>query len=321
MIWTLLLLGAGLALLWKGADLLSDGAVGLAERMGVSKLVVGLTVVAMGTSAPEVAAGIVAALAGQGDIVLGNVFGANIANLAWIAGMVALIRPLQIRATTLRRQIPAMLVVVLLLWPVLADRRLSRIDGVILLAVLVGLLLHTIHQARGDVAPSTFDELRTVAHPARTVNRDVFLMILGLGGLTVGARLAVYSAESIGARLGLSDAVIGSTILAIGTTLPELMTCVVAAVKGHHDISVGNLVGSVVFNALLVTGAAALTRPLTVSSRLAAGLDYWIMVGVCVIFAFLVLLGKRTIRRTYGAFLVAVYACYLIYLLRTPGAA
>lgn len=319
MIWTLLLLLGGLVLLWKGADLLSDGAAGLAQRMGVSQLVIGLTVVATGTSTPEAAAGIVAALDGKGDIVLGNVFGASIADLAMIGGLVALIRPLRVQSATLRREIPAMLVVVALLWLVLQNQSLSRVDGAVLIAIFAILLTLTIRSARTSVGEPIKD-LHIVVEPARTTARNVLFLVLGVIALAVGARLAVHSAESIGRRIGLNDAVIGSTILAIGTTLPELMTCMVAAVKGHHDISIGNLVGSVIFNCLFVMGIAALARPLTVSPRFAGGADYWILIGVGVGFTAAIILGKRTIRRLSGSILLLTYAGYLAYLLRFTAA-
>jgi cation:H+ antiporter len=319
MIWALLLLFVGLALLWKGADLLSDGAVGLAERMGVSQLIIGLTVVAMGTSAPEIAAGIVASLEGKGDIILGNVYGANIANLSLIGGLVALIRPLQVQATTLKREIPAMLVALLLLWPALRDASLARSDAAMLIILFVLLLTYTFRAVRRSARRERIQELNEVVEPARTLGRDLVLIVLGMAGLAVGARLAVHSAVAIGRWIGMSDAVIGSTILAIGTTLPELMTCTVAAVKGHHDISIGNLVGSVVFNTLVVTGVAALVRPVVVSDRLAAGLDYWIMVAVAVAFTGSAFLGRRTIGRLGGVLLLGAYAGYILYLLASTG--
>ena len=319
MVWALLILLGGLVLLWKGADLLSDGAVGLAERMGISQLVIGLTIVAMGTSAPEAAAGIIAALDGRGNIIVGNVYGANIADLALIGGLVALIRPVQVRATTLRREIPAMLAVALLLWLAVHDLILSRIDGVFLIAVFVTLLVYTIRTARRLGVKKAIEELHVVVEPARSVSRDVLFLAVGVAILAVGARMAVHSAEGIGRRIGLSDAVIGSTILAIGTTLPELMTCTVAAVKGHHDISVGNLVGSVIVNSLLVVGAAAMVRPLTINARLAGGTDYWIVVGVILTFAVIVRTGKRTIGRLGGAILLGIYVAYLLYLLNSTG--
>jgi cation:H+ antiporter len=315
MIWMLLLLLGGLALLWKGADLLSDGAAGLAQRMGISQLVIGLTIVATGTSMPEAAAGIVAALDGRGDIIVGNVFGANIADLALIGGLVALVRPLRVQSATLRREIPAMLVVIAFLWLVLRNLSLSRIDGAVLIGMFAILLALTIRTARTS-SGEPIKDLATVIEPARTTARNIAFLILGFLALATGAQLAVHSAEGIGRRIGLSDAVIGSTILAIGTTLPELMTCMVAAVKGRHDISIGNLVGSVVFNSLFVLGIGALARPLTISPRFAGGPDYWILLAVASGFTAAVVLGKRTIHRLSGSGLLLAYAGYLAYLLR-----
>jgi cation:H+ antiporter len=313
MAWAILLLTGGLLLLWKGADLLVNGAVGIAERLGVSQLVVGLTVVAMGTSAPEAAASIASVLEGRGDIAIGNVFGSNIANLALVGGVVALINPLRVQAQTLRREIPTMLIVALLLWPLLRNLTLSRPEGVLLLLVFLALVVYTVHAARAGATPTTVGDVPVVGARV-SMKRHIVFVVIGLVGLTLGARLAVTGAVTIGTRIGLSDAVIGSTIMAIGTSLPELVTCVLAALKGHHDISVGNLVGSNIFNTLLVSGAAAVVRPFTVGRRFAGGVDFWIMIGVSVAFALTAIVGKRVIGRVGGLVLLAIYVGYLIYL-------
>jgi len=315
------LLVAGLLILWKGADLLVSGAVGLAQQLGVSSLVVGLTVVAMGTSAPEVAASIAGVLqeAGGGDLAVGNVFGSNIANLALVGGLVALIRPLEVRKKTLFREIPVMLAVGLLLWPFLHNSYLTRPEALALLAVFTGLILYMVHAAKRE-ARQTLNEAKT-ANP-NTKNethhtfKNVLFVVIGLVGLALGADMAVDGAVVIGKRIGLSKDVIALTIIAFGTSLPELVTCVVAAVKGHHDISVGNLVGSNIFNTLLVTGAAGVVRPFQMESqRLAGGLDYWIMIAVSAGFAAAVLIGRRVIGRVCGIGLVCAYVGYVAYLL------
>ncbi len=316
-----ILLIAGLILLWKGADLLVTGAVGLAQQLGVSSLVVGLTVVAMGTSAPEVAASIACVLreAGGGDSALGNVFGSNIANLALVGGLVALIRPLEVKRKTLFREIPVMLAVALLLWPFLRNSYLARPEGAILLVVFAILILITVHIAKRE-ATQTLNEAKNANDDAKreiphTV-RNVLFVIIGLVGLALGAKMAVTGAEVIGKRIGLSDAVIGLTIIALGTSLPELVTCVIAAVKGHHDISVGNLVGSNIFNTLLVTGAAGIVKPFQIESqRLAAGTDYWIMIAVSAFFTAFIVISRRVIGRMCGIVLVCVYVGYVVYLL------
>ncbi len=319
MFWALLVLAIGLVLLWKGADLLVGGAVGLAERMGVSQLVMGLTIVAMGTSAPEVAASIAAAVSGKGDIAIGNVYGSNIANLALVGGLVALLRPLQVPAGTLRREIPAMLGVALLLWLPLHDLTTSRVDALLLLLVFAVLVVYTVRTARATRTNRPAEPSHVAAKPVRTLGRDILSMAFGLAALAGGARMAVYGAVAIGTRIGLSDAVIGSTIMAVGTSLPELVTCVVAAVKGHHDISVGNLVGSNIFNTLLVVGAAGIIHPFTIGARFAGGPDYWIMIAVSAGFGMAAVLGRRTIGRIGGTVLLAAYAGYMVFLLSGTG--
>ncbi|HPC95957.1 MAG TPA: calcium/sodium antiporter [Sedimentisphaerales bacterium] len=314
MAWAIVFLTVGLLLLWKGADLLVNGAVGIAQRLGVSQLVVGLTVVAMGTSAPEVAASIASALGGRGDIAIGNVYGSNIANLALVAGLVSLINPLRIQAQTLRREIPTLLIVSLVLWPILRDRSLSRPEGLLLFVLFIGLLVYTVRAARRGALLIGAGEVPVVAVPSG-VGNHVVLIGVGLAGLSVGARLAVGGAVKIGTFIGLSDAVIGSTIMAVGTSLPELVTCILAALRDHHDISVGNLVGSNIFNTLLVSGAAALVRPFAVDHRFAGGIDFWVMIGVGVAFAISAIVGRRVIGRAGGVLLLSIYGAYLAYLL------
>jgi cation:H+ antiporter len=317
----MLFLAGGLVLLWKGADLLVGGAVGLAERLAVSQLVVGLTVVAMGTSAPEAAASIAAVVSGRGDIAIGNVYGSNIANLALVGGLVSLIRPLQVQARTLRREVPAMLGVALLLWPLLRNLHVSRLDGICLLALFACMVTYTIWTARSGAESASVAPLPSTVRHARTATRDAGLILVGLIGLGVGAKLAVIGAADIGAAIGLSDAVIGSTIMAVGTSLPELVTCVIAAVRGHHDISVGNLVGSNIFNTLLVTGVAATVTPFGVGPQFAGGTHFWIMIGVSVGFAVALIAGRRSTNRPSGAVLLGVYVAYLVYLLMSMPAA
>jgi len=334
----IVILVGGLAILWKCAELLVAGAVGLAWRLGVSSLAVGLTVVAMGTSAPELAASIAGVLreTGGGNIAVGNVFGSNIANLALVGGLVALIRPLMVKRQTLRREIPVMILMALLLWPFLHNSYLTRPESILLIVVFAVLILLTIHLARKEAeqnkkaeakrlaAENTSDtEVITSASGDRIKGGDgiknLLFIVIGLAGLAIGAKMAVEGAVFIGQKVGLSESVIGLTIIAFGTSLPELVTCVVAAIKGHHDISVGNLVGSNIFNTLLVVGGAGVVRPFEVGSRFAGGTDYWIMIIVSVAFTLAVLIGKRTIGRISGTLLVCGYVGYLVYLFEYSG--
>jgi len=317
--WAILFLIGGLAMLWKSADLLVAGAVSLAERLGISPLIVGLTVVAMGTSAPEVAASIAAVLreTGGGDIAIGNVFGSNIANLALVGGLIALIRPLRVRKYTLFNILPVMIAVALLLWPLLNNNILSRLEALILLVIFLVLIAFTIRKARKEAEQAKLISENIEKAPKYsigTMQKSLLFIVIGLVGLALGAKITVAGAVFIGEQLGMSDRVIGLTIIAFGTSLPELITCVVATIKAQSDISVGNLVGSNIFNTLLVTGGAGLVRPYEVSSSFAGGVDYWIMIAVSVAFAFAIIIGRRVIGRISGVVLLCSYFTYIIYL-------
>ena len=317
-----ILLIGGLVILWKSAELLVAGAVGLARKLGVSSLVIGLTVVAMGTSAPELAASIAGVLqqAGGGDLAVGNVYGSNIANLALIGGLVALIRPLKVQKKTMFREIPVMLASALLLWPLMRNSYLDRPEAAVLLFVFLVLIILTVYVARRESkmprqqSESDQQDAKKQTHSA---GKNLLFVLIGLIGLALGAKMAVVGAEFVGTEIGLSKEVIALTIIAFGTSLPELVTCVVAAINGHHDISVGNLVGSNIFNTLLVTGTAGVVRPFEVVPSLAGGIDYWIMVTVSAAFALLIIISKRVLGRLSGLLLVCIYIGYIIYLLLT----
>jgi len=318
----LILLIGGLVLLGNCADVLVSGAVGLAERLGVRPLVIGLTVIAMGTSAPELAASITAVVRGSADVAVGDVYGSNIANLALVGGLVALIRPLRVRLATMRREIPLMLAAALLLWPVVSDLCLTLPEGVVLLVLFAGLMAVIVHGARRQARsePQVVPGIRYEglgsedSFTGQSLKLAVFKVVLGLGGLVLGADMAIRGAVFVGGFLGLSKAVIGLTIVAVGTSLPELATCLVAASRGHHDISVGNLVGSNIFNTLLVVGTAGIFGPFELSGRL-AGADYWIMVLVSLGFALAILAGRLVLKRVWAVFLLLGYAGYMVYLL------
>ncbi len=327
MFWAVILLPVGLLILLKGAGWLVDGAVCLAERFGISPLIIGLTVVAMGTSAPEAAAGIAAAVQNEGDIVIGNVYGSNIANLALIGGLCAIIRPITIRLSVLRREMPIMLVVGLLLWPILANSTLSRGEGIGLLVLFAGLMTYMVFAGlrESKAEPAAVDEFSEHIHDGvsksqRSLYASLILVLLGLVGLAFGAKLTLLGAVFIGEQAGLSRGVIGLSIVAVGTSLPELMTCVVATLKGHDDISIGNLVGSNIFNTLLVVGSAGAIRSFGIGPRL-IGTDYWIMIGVSAAFLLMAMISKR-IGRLFGVILLVGYVVYMVYVLAfTPGVA
>lgn len=312
----LVLLTVGLVILIKGADWLVVGAVALAERLGMSPLVIGLTIVAMGTSAPEVAASIAASLADSGDIAVGNVYGSNIANLALVGGICALIRPIGIHSAALWRDIPLMIFSGLLLKLLMLNNFLGRPSAFILILVFLGIMFFMIRTGRKkpELAVDFIDEkeLEEITSHRRSLGGAVFYVLLGLACLALGANFTVASASRIGLRIGLSEAVVGMTIVAVGTSLPELITCLIASVKKQDDLSIGNLVGSNIFNTLLVLGAAGFTRPLAISPQLAVR-DYWIMMAISILFAMFAI-SRRQINRIAGAALFLVYISYIAFL-------
>ncbi len=315
----LVLLPAGFYILIKGADVLVDGAVAISTRFGVSPLIVGLTVVAMGTSAPEVATSMTAALEGSGDTAIGNVFGSNIANLALVGGFCAMLSPINIKLTMLKRELPIMLIVTLLLWPVFYNLELERVECIMLLLAFACVMLMMVYFGLRD-SRNNPQEVKLIKEEVqasttaklKTIPRSLLYILLGLIGLTIGAKFTVASSKLIGFKIGLSEAVIGSTFLAIGTSLPELVTGIIAAKKGHDDLAMGNIVGSNIFNTLLVIGAAGTVKPFAVSARF-SGTDYWIMIAVTVTFLAMAVIYKK-IGRKSGVLLLCMYAAYMIYL-------
>ncbi len=317
--WAIILLTVGLAILIKGADWLVDGAVAIAQHFGMSPLIIGLTIVAMGTSAPEVAASVGFALSNAADAAVGNVYGSNVANLALVGGLCALIRPITVTKAALVRDIPIMLVVSGLIYGIFYDLGVTRLEGLAMLVLFGGLISYMIHSERIQAlknklivkeAQAIIEQV--VPHPPKTLWVSSLLILIGLICLSVGAKLTVKGATVLGQYAGLSDAVIGSTIIAVGTSLPELITCLVASFRGHDDLSIGNLVGSNIFNMLLVIGAAGVVRPLSISARM-AGIDYGLMLGIAILFSTVAFIFKK-VNRPAGILLLLSYACYLSYL-------
>ena len=310
---------AGLAVLVKGADWLVNGAVALAERLGISQLVIGMTIVAIGTSAPEVATSITAAVQNLGDTAIGNVYGSNIANLALVGGLCAIIRPINIKISILRRELPVMLIVALLLWPVMRNLHLSRIESSLLLGLFIALISMAVYMSRRQMKTNPAEvadiepQIRSKAHRGKSLFGNIFFVLLGLAALAFGAHLVLEGAVFIGQKAGLSETVIGLSIIALCTSLPELITCIVAISKGHNDISIGNLIGSNVFNTLLVVGAAGLIRPFSINARL-IGADYWVMIAVSFAFVMMAIFSKA-IGRVCGVILVSSYVAYMVYVL------
>lgn len=321
LIWATILLATGLFILVKGADWLVDGAVAIARHLGLSTLIIGLTIVAMGTSAPEVAASVTAALSDSGDIAVGNVYGSNIANLALVGGICALIRPISVSRSILIRDLPILLACTLLLRLLIGDSIFSRPESLVLLALFSGVIVLMVKsEKRREMKES--DVLReaqeVISHAAALKPaKAALLVVIGLICLAAGAKLAVNNAVILGQAAGISNAVIGLTIIAVGTSLPELITCLIASFKGHDDLSVGNLVGSNIFNAMFVLGVTGAVRPFAVSPRL-VGLDFWLVMLISAVFAGFAYLSPK-IGRFAGLVLTGIYAAYMVYLFTVTG--
>lgn len=305
-------LSLGIILLFVGAEGLIRGSSNLAIKIGITPLVVGLTVVAFGTSAPELVVSLSAALKGNSTISLGNVIGSNIANIALILGVAALIRPLDVHAKVIIREIPIMIGISVLLFFLLLDGKIDFFDGLIFIALLILYNVFSVLLARKEKSPEIQNEFKEGLKSKFGVPLSIIFMIAGLALLILGANLFVQSTVAIAKLFNVSDAVIGLTIVAIGTSLPELITSIVAAYKKEADIAIGNVVGSNVFNILGILGITALIIP--VSSDGISKIDLFVMIGTAILLFPLSKTGKR-ISRFEGILLLVGYIIYLYYLI------
>ena len=308
---------AGLAALVLGAEALVRGASKLALSFGISPLVVGLTVVAFGTSAPEVAVSIGAALDGTADIAVGNVVGSNIFNVLFILGLSALIVPLVVDAQIIRQEVPIMIGASVLLLPMLVDTRVGATDAAILLALLIAYTSFLVVQSRRQTQATVAEYAQAADHRAAGWDRhwavQLLLVAAGLSLLVLGSRWLVGAAVSFAKGFGVSELVIGLTIVAAGTSLPEVATSVLAAVRGERDIAVGNVVGSCTFNILGCLGLAGLVSPsgLPVAEAV-LNFDSWVMVAVAAA-CLPVFATGREIARWEGALFLGYYLAYTAY--------
>ncbi|MBQ6195620.1 MAG: calcium/sodium antiporter [Prevotella sp.] len=305
MIVNILMIIAGVVLVLWGADRLTDGAVALAERMQIPQIVIGLTIVALGTSAPEFCVSLVSALKGTADLAVGNVVGSNIFNTMLIVGVAAMVAPMTILPSTIRKDVPVALVAsVALTVMVLMDGDLSRVDAALLFVGFLAFMWITLRGAKGSHAI----EQEQAAPRGYSVLKSVGLLVLGLACLVVGSNIFVDGATSVAQTLGVSEAVIGLTIVAGGTSLPELATSVVAARKGNSGIAIGNVLGSNVLNILLILGAAGLICPMQVQG---ITLVDFAMMTISVLLLWLFSYTKLTVARWEGAVLTAIFLGYM----------
>lgn len=310
----LLQLFAGLVLLIVGAELLVRGAARLAAAAGISPLVVGLTVVAFGTSSPELAVSVKAALAGQAGLAVGNVVGSNIFNVLLILGVSALAAPLLVSRQLLRLDVPLMIGVSGLVWLLAADGRVGPLEGGALFAILVAYLVFLVIQSRRETRAVQQEYAQGLPPPSRRLPVDLVLVVGGLALLVLGSDWLVDGAAAVARRLGVSDLVIGLTIIAAGTSMPEAVTSVVASLRGQRDIAVGNVVGSNIFNLLAVLGVSSLVAPGGLEVT-AAALRFDIPVMTAVALACLpVFFTGQVIARWEGALFLGYYLAYAAYL-------
>jgi cation:H+ antiporter len=311
---TVLLFGAGIVLLIWGADLLVRGAAHLAAMIGISPLVIGLTVVAMGTSAPELAVSLRAALVGQADLTIGNVVGSNIANVLLILGLAAVAAPLLVAARVLQREVPTMIGVSLLLWLLAADGAINRLDGLVLVGALVLFLSLTLMLERRAAVGSVTPAAPAPEQQRGGVLRNLGLLLGGLILLVAGAQWLVDGAVAFARALGVSELIIGLTVVAVGTSLPEIATSVLASLRGEREIAVGNVVGSNIINILGVLGVTTLLSPGPITVP-ASALAFDIPVLVATAVACLpIFFSGRMIARWEGALFLGYYIAYTAYL-------
>jgi cation:H+ antiporter len=306
---------AGLVLLVLGADRFVHGAASTARNLGVAPLLIGLTVVALATSAPEILVSIVASLRGDPELAIGNAIGSNIVNIGLVLGGVALIRPIKLTSETLRSEMPALLAVTLLAVSLFLDAYLSRIDGIVLLIALVIVMIWLtrlgLRSAENDPITAEYD-----AEIPRDVSmkKAIFWLVVGLAILLVGAELMVKGAIDIARTLGVSEVVIGIVLVAFATSLPELAVSLVSAIKGEYGLAIGNVVGSNIFNLLAVIGVAAVIQP-SVLPPTVLSLHVFVMTAfTLVMFAMTYEYGRAgRISRLEGAALLAAFIAYDTY--------
>lgn len=296
----IILLVLGFILLLKGADWFVDGASNIASRFGIPQLIIGLTIVAMGTSLPEAFVSITAALKSNAAITIGNVVGSNILNVGIILGVTALIRSLHIQNSTIKYEMPFMMLVTLVLILQGIDNTISRFDGIVLWLFFLGYLYYIFKMSKNQMEETEIKKT------------NPFFIPLGLICLMVGSNLAVDAATNIAISLGVSQRFIGLTIVALGTSLPELVTSVTAARKGNADIAIGNIIGSNIFNILFVVGSSALITPVPFESHFVIDSFVAILIGLVL---YICTKKTRVLDKKAGKLLLVTYSIYFIYLL------
>ena len=311
-----ILLIVGLALITFCADMLTKGCVGVAARFNVPEFVVGLTIMAVGTSMPELTVSFMSALKGSSEMAIGNVTGSNIFNVFIVIGLCALLRPMDITKENIRRDIPICIAVSALLWLFTSDtllglgaeNKINRVEGIIFLVLYVGVILYTLRTSKGEGEESS-------DAPKMGIFKIIAFIVIGLGGLIYGGNLCLDSATAIARAWGVSEAIIAITIVAAGTSLPELASSISALMSGKSSMALGNVIGSNVANILLILGASSTVTPLTMGNI--TQLDIiMVIVAPMVLFLSALFIGKRRITRIEGLAFLAIYVAYVVALMK-----
>ena len=306
----------GFFLLIKGADIFVDGASSIAKKIGIPSVIFGLTIVSLGTSAPELAVSLISSFNGNNGIAVGNVLGSNLFNTLVVLGGTAIVAPLIIKKSTIKRDyITTLLVTILTCFLIFglvpkSENMLSRISGIILLVVCIAYMFILVKAAKKD---SVKDEENT---SEIKMSKNILLSLIGVVGIVFGGNLVVDSATNIAYALGMSEKLVGLTIVAVGTSLPELVTSIVAALKGENDIALGNVLGSNIFNLVLILGASATISPITVLGVML--IDFIILIAVTLFIGALIFFNKKEdkrLGRLEGIILVGIYVAYLAYII------
>jgi cation:H+ antiporter len=319
MLLSIAMIVVGLAVLVWSADMFVDGAAAVALNLGMSTLLVGMVIIGFGTSAPEMTVSVLAAIQGNPGLALGNAYGSNITNIALILGITALVSPVLMRSQLLKRELPILLGVTLLAFFHLTDGQITRIEGFVELAVLLIIFSWMTVQSRkesshGDALETELDQELEHMKPAKAW----MMLIIGLVLLVISSRMLVWGAVNIAQGLGVSDLIIGLTVVAIGTSLPELASSIAAARKGEHDLAVGNVIGSNLFNTLAVVGLAGAIHPMQVPTEVLTR-DWTVMMSLTILLFALGYTrkksGEKNISRLGGSLLIAIYIGYTLYLI------
>lgn len=300
---SLIMLIVGFVLLVKGADFFVDGASSIAARYGIPQLVIGLTIVAMGTSFPEAAVSITAALKGSAGITIGNVIGSNILNVAIILGLASIIVPIRIKKSTIKRELPFSMIITILLVLFGLNGKVSRLDGILLWIAFLFYLYYVYQMSKHSQEQ---EDIKVMS-----LGKSLIYVVIGLACILFGSDLAVDGATQIARIFGMSERFIGLTIVALGTSLPELVTSVSAAKKGNADIAIGNIVGSNIFNILFVVGTSALIIPVPFETHFIVD---GIMAFIVLLVLWLCVRKNKVLERKHGILLLGIYLGYFIYL-------